>query len=33
LIAGGDSALRLSSEHSEDSRDEGAADLAAAVRT
>jgi N-acetylmuramic acid 6-phosphate etherase len=30
LIAGGDSALRLSSEHSEDSRDEGAADLAAA---
>jgi N-acetylmuramic acid 6-phosphate etherase len=30
LIAGGDSALRLSSEHSEDSREEGAADLAAA---
>jgi N-acetylmuramic acid 6-phosphate etherase len=30
LIAGGDSALRLSSEHSEDSSDEGAADLAAA---
>ena len=30
LIAGGDSALRLSSEHSEDSRDEGARDLKAA---
>ncbi len=30
IIAGGDSALRLSSEHSEDSREEGAADLAAA---
>lgn len=30
LIAGGDSALRLSSEHSEDSREEGARDLAAA---
>jgi N-acetylmuramic acid 6-phosphate etherase len=30
LIAGGDRALRLSSEHSEDSRDEGARDLAAA---
>jgi N-acetylmuramic acid 6-phosphate etherase len=30
LIAGGDSALRLSSEHSEDSREEGAADLKAA---
>jgi N-acetylmuramic acid 6-phosphate etherase len=30
LIAGGDSALRVSSEHSEDSRDEGARDLAAA---
>ena len=30
LIAGGDSALRLSSEHSEDSREEGAGDLAAA---
>jgi N-acetylmuramic acid 6-phosphate etherase len=30
LIAGGDSALRLSSEHSEDSREEGAHDLAAA---
>lgn len=30
LIAGGDSALRLSSEHSEDSSEEGAADLAAA---
>lgn len=30
LIAGGDSALRLSSEHSEDSREEGASDLAAA---
>jgi N-acetylmuramic acid 6-phosphate etherase len=30
LIAGGDRALRLSSEHSEDSREEGAADLAAA---
>jgi len=30
LIAGGDGALRLSSEHSEDSREEGAADLAAA---
>ncbi len=29
LIAGGDSALRLSSEHSEDSREEGARDLAA----
>jgi len=29
LIAGGDRALRLSSEHSEDSRDEGAADLKA----
>lgn len=28
LIAGGDSALRLSSEHSEDSREEGAHDLA-----
>jgi N-acetylmuramic acid 6-phosphate etherase len=28
LIAGGDSALRLSSEHSEDSREEGARDLA-----
>ncbi len=27
LIAGGDSALRLSSEHSEDSREEGASDL------
>lgn len=30
LIAGGDRALRLSSEHSEDSRDEGARDLATA---
>jgi N-acetylmuramic acid 6-phosphate etherase len=30
LIAGGDRALRLSSEHSEDSREEGAHDLAAA---
>ena len=30
LIAGGDRALRLSSEHSEDSREEGANDLAAA---
>jgi N-acetylmuramic acid 6-phosphate etherase len=30
LIAGGDRALRLSSEHSEDSREEGAADLKAA---
>jgi N-acetylmuramic acid 6-phosphate etherase len=30
LIAGGDSALRLSSEHSEDSREEGARDLKAA---
>jgi N-acetylmuramic acid 6-phosphate etherase len=30
LIAGGDRALRLSSEHSEDSREEGALDLAAA---
>ena len=30
LIAGGDSALRLSSEHSEDSSEEGARDLAAA---
>jgi len=30
LIAGGDRALRLSSEHSEDSPEEGAADLAAA---
>jgi N-acetylmuramic acid 6-phosphate etherase len=30
LIAGGDSALRKSSEHSEDSREEGARDLAAA---
>jgi N-acetylmuramic acid 6-phosphate etherase len=30
LIAGGDSALRLSSEHSEDSREEGVRDLAAA---
>jgi N-acetylmuramic acid 6-phosphate etherase len=30
LIAGGDGALRLSSEHSEDSREEGARDLAAA---
>ena len=30
IIAGGDSALRLSSEHSEDSREEGARDLAAA---
>lgn len=30
LIAGGDRALRLSSEHSEDSREEGASDLAAA---
>jgi N-acetylmuramic acid 6-phosphate etherase len=30
LIAGGDSALRLSSEHSEDSREEGARDQAAA---
>ncbi|MGA8940174.1 MAG: N-acetylmuramic acid 6-phosphate etherase, partial [Acidobacteriaceae bacterium] len=30
LIAGGDSALRLSSEHSEDSREEGAQDLKAA---
>jgi N-acetylmuramic acid 6-phosphate etherase len=30
LIAGGDSALRLSSEHSEDSPEEGARDLAAA---
>jgi N-acetylmuramic acid 6-phosphate etherase len=30
LIAGGDRALRLSSEHSEDSRDEGATDLKAA---
>jgi N-acetylmuramic acid 6-phosphate etherase len=29
MIAGGDRALRLSSEHSEDSREEGAADLAA----
>jgi N-acetylmuramic acid 6-phosphate etherase len=29
LIAGGDSALRLSSEHSEDSREEGASDIAA----
>ena len=29
LIAGGDAALRLSSEHSEDSREEGARDLAA----
>lgn len=31
LIAGGDRALRLSSEHSEDSREEGARDLAAAA--
>jgi N-acetylmuramic acid 6-phosphate etherase len=31
LIAGGDRALRLSSEHSEDSRDEGAEDLKAAA--
>ena len=30
IIAGGDSALRLSSEHSEDSREEGARDIAAA---
>jgi len=30
LIAGGDSALRLSSEHSEDSREDGARDLSAA---
>ncbi|HZL26341.1 MAG TPA: N-acetylmuramic acid 6-phosphate etherase [Acidobacteriaceae bacterium] len=30
IIAGGDRALRLSSEHSEDSREEGASDLAAA---
>jgi N-acetylmuramic acid 6-phosphate etherase len=30
LIAGGDRALRLSSEHSEDSKEEGARDLAAA---
>ncbi|MBW4038130.1 MAG: N-acetylmuramic acid 6-phosphate etherase [Acidobacteria bacterium] len=30
IIAGGDRALRLSSEHSEDSREEGARDLAAA---
>lgn len=30
IIAGGDSALRLSSEHSEDSREEGERDLAAA---
>ncbi|MGD0648491.1 MAG: N-acetylmuramic acid 6-phosphate etherase [Acidobacteriaceae bacterium] len=30
LIAGGDSALRVSSEHSEDSREEGARDLSAA---
>ena len=30
LIAGGDAALRLSSEHSEDSREEGARDLATA---
>jgi N-acetylmuramic acid 6-phosphate etherase len=30
IVAGGDRALRLSSEHSEDSREEGAADLAAA---
>jgi N-acetylmuramic acid 6-phosphate etherase len=30
IIAGGDRALRLSSEHSEDSREEGAADLKAA---
>ena len=30
LIAGGDAALRLSSEHSEDSREEGARDLAGA---
>ena len=30
IIAGGDSALRLSSEHSEDSREEGLRDLAAA---
>jgi N-acetylmuramic acid 6-phosphate etherase len=30
LVAGGDSALRLSSEHSEDSREEGVRDLAAA---
>ncbi len=30
IIAGGDGALRLSSEHSEDSREEGARDLAAA---
>jgi N-acetylmuramic acid 6-phosphate etherase len=30
IIAGGDRALRLSSEHSEDSREEGAADLAEA---
>ncbi len=30
LIAGGDRALRLSSEHSEDSREEGASDLGAA---
>jgi N-acetylmuramic acid 6-phosphate etherase len=33
LIAGGDKALRLSSEHSEDSREEGASDLAAAAFT
>ena len=33
LIAGGDRALRLSSEHSEDSKDEGARDLAAAGLT
>ncbi|RXH58724.1 N-acetylmuramic acid 6-phosphate etherase [Granulicella sibirica] len=33
LIAGGDRALRLSSEHSEDSPEEGAADLAAASFT
>jgi N-acetylmuramic acid 6-phosphate etherase len=33
LIAGGDRALRLSSEHSEDSREEGARDLAAALLT
>jgi N-acetylmuramic acid 6-phosphate etherase len=33
LIAGGDRALRLSSEHSEDSREEGARDLAAATFT
>jgi len=31
LIAGGDAALRLSSEHSEDSREEGARDLKAAA--